>query len=176
MPPKEEPQPKTLNPEFLANTNFPAAASTYAALMTALIAHSEPSCDCGTPHPPISSSGRIESALAKKWVSLTKAVNVGLSHVPAGTIKSADTLIPSLHKIFGQALEETNVKVCPWRGCDASTVDAAVYAQHLADEHGKATKCEVEDDLGFCGLSLVGYSVHAHLELKHGLIATKAKK
>lgn len=144
--------------------------------MTALLSDSEPSCPCGMPHPPTSANGRIESAHAKKWVSLTKALNVGLSFVPPGTIKDAETLKPTVHKIFGQALEETDVKVCPWRGCEASTADPAAYSQHLADAHGKVTKCEVEDDLGFCGLSLVGYDVHAHFELKHGLIATNAKK
>lgn len=132
-----------------------------------------PPCSCGTSHPP--DCKPLESALAKKWVSLTKALNVGLSFVPPGTIKSAETLTPTVHKIFGQALEETNVKTCPWRGCEASTADPAEYSRHLADAHGKPAKCEVEDDLGYCGISLVGYDMHYHLEVKHGLICTDSK-
>lgn len=101
-------------------------------------------------------------------------MNLGLSHVPPGAIASKDALVPTVHALFGQALAEAGVEACPWRGCKARTDNAAAYSQHLAGAHGSAATCEVEDDLGYCGINMAGYDVKAHLELKHGLICADA--
>ncbi|EJT49741.1 hypothetical protein A1Q1_01097 [Trichosporon asahii var. asahii CBS 2479] len=152
------------------HTNNSAAGPSSSASTSAPSSNTEPNRS----HLPLPPNSEDQSALAKKWASLTTAFNLGLKQgyrdMPRNAMKPPETILPAVHQLFAQALEETRTTSCPWYRCYFSTSNATAFIGHFFAAHARGSKCEIRDDLGYCAAVLEDCNVQEHFEYKHGIL------